>query len=641
MSLLDQLSLSRKFVILGLIALLMIAVPTAIHVTKSFEEVRVAKLEAQGMPPLMALQKVIQFAQQHRGLSSGVLSGNAAMKDRRLVVKASVDKAVAEMNAQLDQAGASAALKSQWSQRQERWQALEQGVSGGQLTAADSTRQHTQFITTLLRLNADIMDEYGLTTDPSADTYNLIMASFASGPWLTEKLGIMRAMGTGFLTRANLPPTDKGVLTSLKDRVNELKEDMTTTIGHATAHNPAFAATLKAPADALRVQVEATLAMADKNLINATELTFAPAEYFDHYTRTIDVVYQFNATAMSTLQASLADRVKSLYTGIVLILALQLAGTLAAVGMAWVFTSSITQPIAQAVGVATAISQGDLTVSVPRRGTNETGQLLAALGAMQSHLNQLVSVVRTDAQGVATASQQIAQGNTDLSARTEQAAAALEQTAASMEQLQSHVQQNAEHARDADQLAHQARDVAVKGGEVVAEVVQTMRDIHTSSSKISDIIGVIDGIAFQTNILALNAAVEAARAGEAGRGFAVVASEVRSLAGRSAEAAKEIKGLISASVSRVDAGTALVDQAGQTMDEVVSAIKRVTDLMADISSASTAQSTSVAEVGQAISLMDQATQHNASLVEESAAAAASLRQQAQQLVEAAQVFKTT
>ena len=638
---LDRLNLSNKFLILGLLALLMIAVPTAVHVTKSFEEVRVAKLEAQGMPPLMALQKVIQFAQQHRGLSSGVLSGNAAMKDRRLGVKASVDKAVAEMNAQLDQAGASAALKSQWSQRQERWQALEQGVSGGQLTAADSTRQHTQFITTLLRLNADIMDEYGLTTDPSVDTYNLIMASFASGPWLTEKLGIMRAMGTGFLTRANLPPTDKGVLTSLKDRVNELKEDMTTTIGHATAHNPAFATTLKAPADALRVQVEATLAMADKNLINATELTFAPAEYFDHYTRTIDVVYQFNATAMSTLQASLADRVKSLYTGIGLILALQLAGTLAAVGMAWVFTRSITQPIAQAVGVATAISQGDLTVSVPRRGTNETGQLLAALGAMQSHLNQLVSVVRSDAQGVATASQQIAQGNTDLSARTEQAAAALEQTAASMEQLQSHVQQNAEHARDADQLAHQARDVAVKGGEVVAEVVQTMRDIHTSSSKISDIIGVIDGIAFQTNILALNAAVEAARAGEAGRGFAVVASEVRSLAGRSAEAAKEIKGLISASVSRVDAGTALVDQAGQTMDEVVSAIKRVTDLMADISSASAAQSTSVAEVGQAISLMDQATQHNASLVEESAAAAASLRQQAQQLVEAAQVFKTT
>jgi len=638
---LDRLNLSNKFLILGLLALLMIAVPTAVHVRKSFGEVRVAKLEAQGMPPLMALQKVIQFAQQHRGLSSGVLSGNAAMKDRRLGVKASVDKAVAEMNAQLDQAGASAALKSQWSQRQERWQALEQGVSGGQLTAADSTRQHTQFITTLLRLNADIMDEYGLTTDPSVDTYNLIMASFASGPWLTEKLGIMRAMGTGFLTRANLPPTEKGVLTSLKDRVNELKEDMATTIGHATAHNPAFAATLKAPADALRMQVEATLAMADKNLINATELTFAPAEYFDHYTRTIDVVYQFNATAMSTLQASLADRVKSLYAGIGLILALQLAGTLAAVGMAWVFTRSITQPIAQAVGVATAISQGDLTVSVPRRGTNETGQLLAALGAMQSHLNQLVSVVRTDAQGVATASQQIAQGNTDLSARTEQAAAALEQTAASMEQLQSHVQQNAEHARDADQLAHQARDVAVKGGEVVAEVVQTMRDIHTSSSKISDIIGVIDGIAFQTNILALNAAVEAARAGEAGRGFAVVASEVRSLAGRSAEAAKEIKGLISASVSRVDAGTALVDQAGQTMDEVVSAIKRVTDLMADISSASAAQSTSVAEVGQAISLMDQATQHNASLVEESAAAAASLRQQAQQLVEAAQVFKTT
>ena len=451
----------------------------------------------------------------------------------------------------------------------------------------------------------------------------------------------MRAMGSGFLTRGTLPPQDKGVLIGLRDRANELKDDMAIYVGRSTADNALFSSTLKDPLEALKTQVDSTLGMADKNLISAAELTFPATQYFDEFTRTIDAVYQFNAKAMGTLQTSLSDRVNGLYARIAWMLGLQLLGTLAAVWLAWVFVRSITQPMDKAVRLATAVSQGDLTVTFPRHGTNETGRLLDALATMQTQLNKLVSEVRTDAQGVATASDQIAQGNNDLSARTEQAAAALEETAASMEQLHAHVQTNAEHAKDANTLAHQARDVAIKGGEVVGQVVHTMRDIHTSSSKIADIIGVIDGIAFQTNILALNAAVEAARAGEAGRGFAVVASEVRSLAGRSAEAAKEIKGLISDSVSRVQAGTTLVDQAGQTMEDVVTSIKRVTDLMADISVASAAQSTSVAEVGQAITQMDQATQQNAALVEESAAAATNLRQQAQQLLHAAQVFKTS
>jgi methyl-accepting chemotaxis protein len=239
---------------------------------------------------------------------------------------------------------------------------------------------------------------------------------------------------------------------------------------------------------------------------------------------------------------------------------------------------------------------------------------------------------------VATASAQIAQGNNDLSARTEQQASALEQTAASMEELSSTVRQNADNARQGNQLAQNASTVAVRGGEVVGQVVDTMKGINDASRKIADIIGVIDGIAFQTNILALNAAVEAARAGEQGRGFAVVASEVRSLAGRSAEAAKEIKGLISDSVQRVEQGTVLVDQAGTTMAEVVAAIRRVTDIMGEISAASTEQSQGVAQVGEAVTQMDQATQQNAALVEESAAAAESLKAQAQQLVQAVAVL---
>jgi methyl-accepting chemotaxis protein len=311
----------------------------------------------------------------------------------------------------------------------------------------------------------------------------------------------------------------------------------------------------------------------------------------------------------------------------------------AAVLMALWIIRSITRPITQAVNVAHAVAAGELTHPIDIRGSDETAQLLQALKHMQGGLINVVGKVRAGSESVATASEQIAQGNHDLSARTESQASALQQTAASMEQLNSTVRQNADNARAANQLAQSASTVATQGGEVVADVVRTMKEINDSSSKIADIIGVIDSIAFQTNILALNAAVEAARAGEQGRGFAVVASEVRSLAGRSAEAAREIKGLIGASVERVETGTALVDRAGQTMAEVVGAIQRVTDIMGEISAASTEQSQGVAQVGEAVTQMDQVTQQNAALVEEMAAAAASLNTQAQDLVSTVAVFK--
>jgi methyl-accepting chemotaxis protein len=300
---------------------------------------------------------------------------------------------------------------------------------------------------------------------------------------------------------------------------------------------------------------------------------------------------------------------------------------------------SITVPIAQAVVFATKVADGDLSSTTQTNSKDETGQLLSALVHMQTNLVRIVGSVQRGSEGVATASAEIAQGNNDLSARTEQQASALEETAASMEQLSSTVQQNADTARKANQLAMNASSVAIKGGEVVGQVVQTMKGINDSSRRISDIISVIDGIAFQTNILALNAAVEAARAGDQGRGFAVVASEVRSLAGRSAEAAKEIKSLIGASVERVEQGTALVDQAGVTMTDLVDSIKRVTDLMSEISAASNEQAAGVSQVGEAVTQMDQVTQQNAALVEEMAAAASSLKSQAGELLQTVAVFK--
>ncbi|MCK9689195.1 methyl-accepting chemotaxis protein [Scleromatobacter humisilvae] len=341
------------------------------------------------------------------------------------------------------------------------------------------------------------------------------------------------------------------------------------------------------------------------------------------------------AESASVSASAAAQAHRASLVSIVLMLVVGAAGIVAGV---W-FSRRITRPVDYAVGVAEAIAAGDLTSKVRVAGNDEVAQLMKALGVMQDSLGHVVGDVRANSESVATASSQISQGANDLSARTEEQAAALQQAAASMDQLGSTVRQNAENAMSANQLALGASTVARKGGDVVGEVVETMKGINDSSKRIVDIIGVIDGIAFQTNILALNAAVEAARAGEQGRGFAVVAGEVRSLAQRSADAAKEIKSLISASVERVEHGTQLVDRAGETMTEIVNSIARVTDIMGEISAASSEQSTGVSQIGDAISQMDQATQQNAALVEESAAAAESLKDQAHQLVQAVAVFK--
>ena len=366
----------------------------------------------------------------------------------------------------------------------------------------------------------------------------------------------------------------------------------------------------------------------------AQALQAAEKAYEEHRKAIDSVVLRANALVEQD-QSDAANRVR-IAGG--LLAAILVASIAASLGVAVLIIGSIVRPLRQAVRAAQTFASGDLSATIVAKGEHEFAQLLQAMRDMQSNLVELVEKVRSGSVSVELASGEISQGNTDLSIRTENQASALQTTAASMEQLSAQVRLNADNAREANQLAINASSVAVQGGGVVTQVVETMKGINQQSQKIAEIIGVIDGIAFQTNILALNAAVEAARAGDQGRGFAVVASEVRALAGRSAEAAKEIKTLINASVDRVQRGATLVDQAGETMQEIVQSIKRVSDIVGEISLATSEQSIGVNQVGEAVTEMDQTTQQNAALVEEMAAAAISLKRQANELVASVSVF---
>ncbi|MDR6741475.1 methyl-accepting chemotaxis protein [Herbaspirillum sp. 1173] len=369
----------------------------------------------------------------------------------------------------------------------------------------------------------------------------------------------------------------------------------------------------------------------------ATEVLFN--EVIPKQDRYFDVLNDFVAFQRTLMDESVAEGQQTSDSAIALMLELSAVAILLCVLAAWWVTRSITRPLNEAVDVASAVAQGDLTIQIGETTRDETGKLLASLKTMNQNLHRIVSEVRTGSDTINTASSEIASGNLDLSSRTEEQAGALEETASAMEELTSTVKQNADNARQANSLAATASEVAVQGGSVVGQVVQTMGEINEASRKIVDIISVIDGIAFQTNILALNAAVEAARAGEQGRGFAVVASEVRTLAQRSASAAKEIKALIDDSVSRVDNGSRLVEQAGATMSEVVASVRRVTDVVAEISAASNEQSDGIEQINHAIVQMDEVTQQNAALVEQAAAAAQSLQEQSGRLVETVSIFK--
>lgn len=639
--LLDRMALWKKFVILGIFATALIALPFGLYLFETNKSLSVARQEVQGISPARQLLKILQLTQQHRGLSGVVLAGGAASAADRAAKMTEVEQAVQALDFTLSQHKDATAVATVWQQAKSSWSAVAAKVNQGGISAADSYKEHTAQIAQLLVTNGLMLDYFQLTLDPEPQSFYMMDAALVQMPGLAESLGQLRAKGAGILTQGTSTPEQRVSMLALEGKAEDRYFGMAGSLekGVTTLE-------LKEKIDASgRNAVELTgkfLKLVNKEIGTAEQPNYPAKDYFAQATATIDAQFKLNEVLVNELEVILNQRVSRLtigqYSLAGLILLLSTLGAIFAIVVVRGVLRQLGGEPGYAAGVVEQIAAGDLSIEV-KTHAHDQSSLLFAMKSMRDDLATIILHVHNGSEAIATASSQIAAGNLDLSSRTETQASSLEETASSMEELTSTVKQNADSARQANQLAVTASEVAARGGAVVAQVVGTMESITASSRKIVDIISVIDGIAFQTNILALNAAVEAARAGEQGRGFAVVATEVRNLAHRSAAAAKEIKNLIDESVSNVDNGSKLVGEAGQTMNEVVASIASVTDIMSEIMHASKEQCDGIDQVNQAIMQMDEVTQQNAALVEEAAAAAQSLQDQAQKLVHVVSVFK--
>lgn len=635
---LNRLLLWQKFALLGLFSMLLILAPLALFVREANKGIDTAQLEEQGIPPVRAVIKVVLLMQQHRGMSALVLSGDNNTEAQRAAKQAEVEKAIEAASA-IERQVNNPRLQKHWQDANSLWSPLAGKVTRRSLSAKESFAEHTAIIKQLLSLSEELIDHFGISLDPDNDSYHLIAASLMQSPILMETLGRLRARGSTILASKTATTEERAQVMSLVNKANEYYDSIGRELEKSFSTNPALSGKLAGLNQAARENGEQVLKLAHEQISTPEQFSYPATDFFAKVTDSINAQMKLYDATVDELEKLLQARASQLVATKYLLMAALLGLSLVGAGIAYLIVRSITEPLDEAVAHAKRVAAGDLTGHIMTNSNNETGQLLQALKAMNESLVRIVTEVRGGTETILAASSQIAAGNTDLSSRTEQQAGSLQETAASMEEITSTVKQNAENAMQANQLSLSASEVASKGGVMVSQVVETMGSINESSRKIVDIISVIDGIAFQTNILALNAAVEAARAGEQGRGFAVVAAEVRNLAQRSAAAAKEVKELIGASVEKVDAGAKLVNETGATMNEIVNSIKHVSDIIGEITAASREQRNGIELVNEAITQMDQATQQNASLVEEAAAAAESLRDQAQSLSTVVSVFK--
>ena len=634
---LDRMLLWQKFIILSVIALLLASIPTTLYLREADKTLDAAIRETAGLAPSAAILKVIQNTQQHRGLAALVLGGVAGAQEKRDAKQREADEAYEKMDA-IIRSFNNKAIEQAWETPKRDWATLRAQVASRGISVPDSYAAHTALVPKLLVVNDLIGDHFGLSLDPDLASYQLIQAMYYQLPYLTEETGKLRAKGAGMLAKQEASLEDRMALAAIAARVNDRMVQTATAFNKSVAADPEVKDKVGAQWQEAQDLTLKSMQLATDQIVRAETLSYPGTDYVAQTTRAIDAQFAANQAASSELQSMLTAKVAKLRITRWMMIGSMLGLIVLAGLIARMIARSVSVPLDDAVKISQRIAQGDLTARFALEGRSETAQLMRALKEMNDSLVNIVGSVRGSIDTIGFASNDIASGNSDLSSRTEAQASNLEETAASMEQITSTVRQSADNARQADELVSSATAVASKGGQVVEQVVQTMGAINDSSPKIVDIIGVIDGIAFQTNILALNAAVEAARAGEQGRGFAVVASEVRNLAQRSASAAREIKDLINDSVQKVDAGNVLAADAGKAMSEVVDSVRRITTIMSDIVHAAQEQSSGIEQVNQAITQIDEMTQQNAALVEQAAAASESLRQQAGALSDAVSVF---
>lgn len=638
-SFISGLTVKNKLLILVVLALTAALIPSYLYVSELRGYLDVALRSASSQDVNRSLLELVRHTQTSRGLAAGVLAGNASARPALLERGELVTKEYEALAEHLDAADASQALVVRFEETRDAWRTIDKRIKAGEVTGAESFTLHTRLVADQLLLIDSTLDDFGLSLEPNPDLYFLTQAALVHSPWVTEYLGQMRGLGNGLLSAGSVSPESRTrmgvVVENVQIRVNEATKQKE----KALSFNSEFKHNLEERLSAVTSAVDGSIQLARAQFLQADSTTMTAGDYFKQTTASIDTVFAGINVSIDQIDQQLDRNVKKSQMTLSFALGATALLLVVLIWLSFIVLRSIVRPLNEAVALADQVAAGDLTGKIYTEGTNETALLLRALSQMRQSLCDVVGKVRSNADVVAGASDEISQGSQDLSQRTESQASNLEETAASMEELAAAVDTNAMTVLQAKESAGAVAEVAKSAGEAVGAVVRNMEAINRSSAKIGDIISVIDGIAFQTNILALNAAVEAARAGEAGRGFAVVASEVRSLAQRSADAAKEIKTLIQTSVDNINSGSSQVEEAERTVMSVVTSISSLSSLMDQISSASSEQKAGLFQITQAVGQIDENTQQNAALVEQTAAAAASLQQQSSLLVEAVGMFK--
>jgi methyl-accepting chemotaxis protein len=626
-SMIDRLKVSHKFLLLGILGTLLLAVPTWLYIGEANKSIGAAESENRGLAPIKSLLELIRFAQQHRGLAALALGGDATAASARQAKRAEVARSAQSFGEAIGR-GAGRKVTDEWLQLSVELERLLADVDARALSGAESFARHTVLITRLMDLLSFTADDYGLSLDPEADGYFLIMGLLDRLPTLTEQLGQARARGAAVLAKHEVTQREREAIAGLIERAKAAERGLTGYLAKAFDADAATRAALASPAEAAAAQVRRALSLAEEKLLGAEKLDYAGGEFFRSYTEVIDAQFKLMDDGAAQLERILQARVAKLHNNELTLMTVLTALAALIAAMGFVIARGLLKQLGGEPGyaaeVANRIAAGDLTLKVEVKA-GDTTSMMAAMGVMAARLAQVAGEVRSSAEALSSASEEVNATAQSMSQASSEQAASVEETSASVEQMTASITQNGENAKVTDGMATQVARQAGEGGEAVEQTVSAMKEIAKK-------IGIIDDIAYQTNLLALNAAIEAARAGEHGKGFAVVAGEVRKLAERSQVAAQEIGEMAGNSV-------AVAERAGKLLTEMVPAIMKTSNLVQEIAAASQEQSSSVGQINTSMTQLNQTTQQSASSSEELAATAEEMSSQAQNLQQLVAFFK--